>query len=444
MHRLKFPACFGLLLICISLSASVASAQAVASSAPAATPVNSTAITGVYIGNYRCARGPVNLKLTLAAPGDGSLTGVFMFDLPANSRTRTASYTLSGTYDAATGKFRLNPVEWEPPAPPGFVMVGIDGAFNSRAEQVFGKITGGYGACTTFAATRDKAQTAALPKRPALTPVAPAVRSAPTNATSMSRQTIQHSPSSASAAPSPVAPAAQPPAAAAGQNVPAQARVQPGTIYLCSTSTNNEPSYRSGVFHVAANTSLGAINDAFQNYLRKNYHVDFNSACMDMFYDPDGQRYIQAEQGAKNKRKIVIVDWKYVPGQDSSLPAPVAPTPVASGKGSPTYCSGAIRGGDMYFSDIFEVPPENDDRESNVRQDYRFGFGRFVVDKYGLDPGRDGTGSWDGGVMCVCAKKTFTECRSDKDQSEQYYREKSHGGYKIIETGWNGSGRLGP
>lgn len=101
MHRVKFPACLGFVLICISLSASVASAQAAASSAPAATPVNATAISGVYNGNYRCARSPVKLQLTLAAPGDGSLTGVFTFDLPGNSRTRTASHTLSGTYDAA-------------------------------------------------------------------------------------------------------------------------------------------------------------------------------------------------------------------------------------------------------------------------------------------------------------------------------------------------------
>src|ERR1700720_1216501 len=99
MHRVKFPAYLAFVFICISLSASAASAQAVASSAPAATPVNATAITGVFNGIYRCARGPVNLRLTLVAPGDGSLFGVFTFDLPTNSSTRTASYTLIGTYD---------------------------------------------------------------------------------------------------------------------------------------------------------------------------------------------------------------------------------------------------------------------------------------------------------------------------------------------------------
>ena len=139
-----------------------------------ATPANATAITGVYNGSYRCARGPVNLKLTLAAPGDGSLTGEFMFDLPANSRAGTAGYRLSGTYDAATGNFHLDPVNWVPPAPPGYVMVGMEGAFNSSAGQVSGKIT--YPTCSTFEATRNKAQSAALPRTVPVTPAAAAVR----------------------------------------------------------------------------------------------------------------------------------------------------------------------------------------------------------------------------------------------------------------------------
>lgn len=166
-----------------------------------------TVITGVYNGSYRCARGPVNLKLTLVAPGGGSLAGVFTFDLPPNSRARTASFHLSGTYDAATGKFRLTPVNWEPPEPPGFVMVGMDGSLNSSAEQVSGKIT--YPTCTTFEATRNKAESAALANRRAVTQTAPAAPSARANANSVSTQTIQQPPSLASAAGSP-APVARP------------------------------------------------------------------------------------------------------------------------------------------------------------------------------------------------------------------------------------------
>lgn len=195
MRRVTQMSCFGLVLLSIFIWPSILPSM-VWGQAPIAPP---TAITGVYDGQYRCARGPVNLTLTLVAPGDGSLTGVFTFDLPANSRTRTASYTVSGRYDAATGGFRLVPVKWEPPAPPGFVMVGMEGAFNPSAEQVSGKIT--YPTCTTFEATRNKVQSAALAKRPAVTPAAPAAGSAPANANQTS--------ASAAARPAPAAPAAE-------------------------------------------------------------------------------------------------------------------------------------------------------------------------------------------------------------------------------------------
>jgi hypothetical protein len=169
-----------------------------AAAAPPAAPVNATAITGVYNGDFRCARGPVNLKLTLVAPGDGSLTGLFTFDLPAKFVERTASYTLSGTYDAATGHFRVDPVKWVPPEPANFVMVGMDGALNSSAERVSGKIT--YGRCTTFEASRDKAQSAALPHPPAVTPSTVVARSAPANANQISPSAAGHTAQAAAAA----------------------------------------------------------------------------------------------------------------------------------------------------------------------------------------------------------------------------------------------------
>jgi hypothetical protein len=269
---------------------------------------SATAITGVYNGTYRCARGPVNLRLTLVSPGDGSLSGVFTFDLPANSSPRTASYTLRGTYDVATGKFRLDPDKWEPPEPANYVMVGMDGAFKSGTEQVSGKITGGYGACTTFEATRNKTQSAALPQHPAVMPAAPTARAA------------QQPPSSTTGA--------------ARQAAPVQARVQPGTIYVCNTSTMNPTIYRSGVFQTAPNTSLASIANAWDAHVRQIYHlgdVYLNSGCSDQFYDQTGQRYIQQlEQTAKtNKSQIVIVDWKYVPGQNT-------PPPQVPGQNRPT------------------------------------------------------------------------------------------------------------
>jgi len=198
-----------------------------------------------------------------------------------------------------------------------------------------------------------------------------------------------------------------------GQVAPAQARNQPRTTYLCWIRTNTEPSvvYRSGVFHVAANTSLGAINDAFQNYLRKNYHLQFSgSVCGDLFNDPDGQWYIQQlEQAAKtNKREIVLVDWKYVPGQDTPPP----PQAVAE-RTILYYCSGFLgtTPNALYFSDSFEAPEQTD--INRVRDD----FVRFIKEKYSPQSHEASGG---------CGS-------SDKAKEESPMRA---GGKTIIETGW--------
>lgn len=150
-----------------TLGAIAALAIICALSVPAAhAQANSTAITGVYKGEYRCAHGPVNLQLSLAALGNGLLAGVFTFDLPSSDSPHTASYSLRGTYDPSTGKFRLNPDQWTSAAPAGYVMVGMEGTFNSDDDKVSGKIT--YGKCTTFEAARNKPKTAtAAAKTPA-------------------------------------------------------------------------------------------------------------------------------------------------------------------------------------------------------------------------------------------------------------------------------------
>ena len=115
-----------------------------------------TAINGVYNGTYTCAIGPRTLKLSLLASANGYLTGVFTFYLPPTSHAKAFSYTLNGTFDAASGKVKLNPLKWETPPPGGYSMVGMDGAFDPGIGQVAGKIT--YGSCGAFQAARDQAE----------------------------------------------------------------------------------------------------------------------------------------------------------------------------------------------------------------------------------------------------------------------------------------------
>lgn len=142
---------FWLISLCVLFTLRLFAPNAQAQSA-------ATAINGVYNGTYTCAIGPRTLKLSLLASGNGSLTGVFTFYLPPSSHTEAFSYSLNGTFDAASGKFKLNPVKWETSPPGSYAMVGMDGAFDPGSGQVAGKIT--YGSCDTFQATRDQAASA--------------------------------------------------------------------------------------------------------------------------------------------------------------------------------------------------------------------------------------------------------------------------------------------
>ncbi|MGH9573324.1 MAG: hypothetical protein ACRD40_07330 [Candidatus Acidiferrales bacterium] len=124
-------------------------------------------VTGVYEGSYQCTAGAVKLKLAIVASGDGSARGRLTFAQPDNMGAATGSFNLKGNYDPATGKFKLQPLNWNPPVPPGAEMLGVDGAFDARRKEVSGSMTGG---CSTFRATRNEEESEALPKQPPAPP----------------------------------------------------------------------------------------------------------------------------------------------------------------------------------------------------------------------------------------------------------------------------------
>ena len=195
----------------------------------------------------------------------------------------------------------------------------------------------------------------------------------------------------------------------AGQNPSAQARVQPGTIYICVTSPMQPTIYRSGVFKTAPNTSLAAIVDAWDTHVRQIYHLDqhavyLNSTCVDQFYDPDGRRYIQGlEQTAKtNKSEIIVVDWKYVPGRDTPPPrAPSTDVPKL-------YHCYMFAAGRMYLSDNFVAPYQID--VNQVRDELR----KFVKANYTPNDSADGS--------CAATDKS-TEAKNNPQKT-------------IVETRW--------
>jgi hypothetical protein len=112
----------------------------------------------------------MNLKLAIVASDDGSARGRFTFAQPENSGGASGSFNLKGHYDASTGKFKLDPQNWNPPVPPGFPMLGLDGSLDTHANKISGNLTGG---CSTFQATRNEAESEALPKQ---APAPPRVR----------------------------------------------------------------------------------------------------------------------------------------------------------------------------------------------------------------------------------------------------------------------------
>lgn len=130
-----------------------------------ARPQSISALTGVYEGTYQCPGGPsktMNLKLAIVATDDGSARGRFTFSQPQNEGGATGSFNLRGHYDASTGKFKLDPQNWNPPVPSGFQLLGVDGSLDTHTNKISGNLTGG---CSTFAATRNEAESAALPKQ---------------------------------------------------------------------------------------------------------------------------------------------------------------------------------------------------------------------------------------------------------------------------------------
>lgn len=175
LHSRRHPPPLRLLILALGIFAGTAHAQSAAT------------VTGVYEGTYDC--GPsktMKLKLAIVASDDGSARGRFTFSQPQNGGA-TASFNLRGHYDASTGKFKLDPQNWNPPVPPGFPLLGVEGSLDAHTKTISGNLTGG---CSAFSATRNDAESAALPKTPpqaprvggnAATPTTPPDSSKPQN-----------------------------------------------------------------------------------------------------------------------------------------------------------------------------------------------------------------------------------------------------------------------
>jgi hypothetical protein len=159
---------------------SAAAPQATAATpAQAIDPHSPTAISGVYTGGDQAGGGKVlKAKLSLKGADDGTLTGFFTFELPASAGAPSATYKLTGKYDA-TNRWPFQFTTVEPvgePAPEAYAFKTVFACFaqgglvqgkngieySLNPDRITGPVSGGRG--VAFSAERDKAASADLDK----------------------------------------------------------------------------------------------------------------------------------------------------------------------------------------------------------------------------------------------------------------------------------------
>src|SRR5580700_9537281 len=100
-----------------------------------------TTINGVYIGTYQRSDGNKKLKFSIKSTDDGSLTGLFTFDLPAYVGA-SVTYKLTGRYVAGAHDYGLqsSPFQFTTVEPMG--SLALDAFDASKVKAVHVGITG--------------------------------------------------------------------------------------------------------------------------------------------------------------------------------------------------------------------------------------------------------------------------------------------------------------
>ena len=153
-------------------------------------------ISGKYVGRYQCGQWNT-LELQISESGNGSISGVFTFSLQAFGQSGTASYSMIGKYDAATGRFQLAPEKWVSGRPRNVTMVGLQGTFDLATRRLRGKVDDFN--CTSFEVAPPGVALTALPPPPAA-PLPPERRPFPSSVTDL-KDTFEYWDSAMSDAP---------------------------------------------------------------------------------------------------------------------------------------------------------------------------------------------------------------------------------------------------
>src|ERR1017187_1642533 len=160
-------------------TAESASMPTVIAAKKAAKSFSPTVINGVYTGEFHRSDGDVKLKLSIKSTDDGSLTGLFTFELPQKPGS-FITYKLTGRYDAGAHDQwgnRLDPFQFTTIEPVGSAAQDALNASKAQAARVGiigpgsinGSLTGsrpgsGEFICSRFNATKDRTESADLDK----------------------------------------------------------------------------------------------------------------------------------------------------------------------------------------------------------------------------------------------------------------------------------------
>jgi hypothetical protein len=126
----------------------------VAANAPTAPASPYSSVGGVYTGTYTCAKGPVDMKLTLFLNENSILNGTMTFYLPPGSHTKAYTFSLGGPLNQSSGSVNLRPMKWEGAEPPNYIMVGLNGTVNPTTGKISGKVD--YSGCGNFEAMKGR------------------------------------------------------------------------------------------------------------------------------------------------------------------------------------------------------------------------------------------------------------------------------------------------
>jgi hypothetical protein len=128
-------------------------------------PPNAAAqgIAGSYDGRYQCGTEWRQMSLQVHDMGGGRISAVFTFPVDPRMGGGEGAFSMRGTYDERTARFKLAPQQWMR-HPRGYDMLGLDGTLDPSSRGMRGRVN--YFGCQGFELAPQGTSLASLPPSP--------------------------------------------------------------------------------------------------------------------------------------------------------------------------------------------------------------------------------------------------------------------------------------